>query len=986
MRRSFGILALAVAGGFMMQAQSIITTVAGNGSTGSTGDGGLATGAQIGNPGGVAVDSTGNIYIADALNNRIRKVDASGNITTYVGTAGNAGFSGDGGPAASASINLVSTAVHSGIAVDKQGNLYIADTGNNCIRKVTASGLISTIAGMGGTAAGLSGDGGAATSAKLAAPLGVAVDGNGNVYIADTGNGRVRKVDTSGTITTVAGTTTGSNLGDGGLATSAQLFNPDDVAVDAAGNVFIADYNNGRVRRVDAAGIITSLNVGAASPSVASLAVDNGGNIFMATGSSVLKYIAPGAVSVYAGGGLSIPGDGGSPTSATLGAPLGVALDAAGNLFISDKTSSRVRKVTPGATCNFTLSTTSLSPVFSGGSFPITVQTSSGCTWGVPTLPSWITLSGAASGTGNGTVTLVVGATQAGRTATFTIGGVVVTVTQGAPPTCSYAISSTGQVFPAAGGTVTVNVTAPAGCAWDVVGSPDGIQVVGATTGSGSGTVVIFATPQPSGGGARGGFFTIANLKYAVQQQAFTINGLSLVGSMPHLPGEMGWSTILTFVNKGPTAVTARTNLLAADGTAMTLPVGLPQQSSLPGPLLASSLDQILSPSASWVMDAAGTTSATLEGSAQLLANVPNSLDGFAIFHFDPNNQEAVVPLETRSASSYYLAFDNTSGVQTGMAVANQSAKGANISVTIFDDSGNQLGAMDTIQLAGNGHTSFVLGAQAGEKYPATAGLRGMIEFDAPVGGRISALGIRYTGGTTTTIPALANVVAGNGIMAHLASGAGWQTTFVFVNVGQGTGVASLSFHGDNGQPLSLPLTFPQGGASDALVTGYNTPTLVPGASWYVQSGGDLTTALLTGSAQVTTSANIGAFVIFRYNPNGQEAVVPLENRNASTYMIAFDNTAGTATGVAVANASSTNISLPYIVRDDSGLPIDKGTGTLPLAANGHTSFGLSDFAPVSAGRRGVIEFDAPTGASISVLGIRSPPALTFTTLPAIAK
>ena len=160
----------------------------------------------------------------------------------------------------------------------------------------------------------------------------------------------------------------------------------------------------------------------------------------------------------------------------------------------------------------------------------------------------------------------------------------------------------------------------------------------------------------------------------------------------------------------------------------------------------------------------------------------------------------------------------------------------------------------------------------------------------------------------------------------------------------------------------------------------------MPNASWYVQSGGDLSTALLTGSAQVTTSANIGAFVIFRYNPNGQEAVVPLENRNSSTYMIAFDNTAGTATGVAVANASSTNISLPYTVRDDVGLPIDGGTGTLPLAANGHTSFGLSDFAPVSAGRRGVIEFDAPTGVSISVLGIRSPPALTFTTLPAIAK
>ena len=214
--------------------------------------------------------------------------------------------------------------------------------------------------------------------------------------------------------------------------------------------------------------------------------------------------------------------------------------------------------------------------------------------------------------------------------------------------------------------------------------------------------------------------------------------------------------------------------------------------------------------------------------------------------------------------------------------------------------------------------------------------------------------------------------------MAHLASGAGWQTTFVFVNVGFGTGVASLSFHGDDGQSDHPAADVPAGRASGApLWRATHTPSIVAGGSWYVQSGGDLSTALLTGSAQVTTSANIGAFVIFRYNPNGQEAVVPLENRNSSAYMIAFDNTtptgntAPTATGIAVANASPVNISLPYIVRDDVGLPIDGGTGTLPLAANGHYSDGLAKLSPVTAGRRGVIEFDAPAGASISVLGIR---------------
>jgi hypothetical protein len=155
-----------------------------------------------------------------------------------------------------------------------------------------------------------------------------------------------------------------------------------------------------------------------------------------------------------------------------------------------------------------------------------------------------------------------------------------------------------------------------------------------------------------------------------------------------------------------------------------------------------------------------------------------------------------------------------------------------------------------------------------------------------------------------------------------------------------------------------------------------------------VQSGGDLTTALLSGSAHVTTTGNIGVFVIFRYNPNGQEAVVPLENRGASTYYIAYDNTGETATGIAVANASPVSINLPFTVRDDSGAAIGGGTGTIALPANGHTSFVLSQYAPtaVSAGKRGVVQFDAPTGATISVLGIRSPPALTFTTLPALAK
>ena len=218
----------------------IITTVAGTGTGGYSGDGGLATSANLLLPQGVAVDGSGNIYIADYYNNRIRKVSTSGIITTVAGS-GTGGYGGDGGTATSANLNLPQ-----GVAVDASGNIYIADNGNNRVRKVSPSGIISTIAGNG--TGGFSGDGSAATSAKLNSPAGVAVDGSGNIYIADYNNNRIRKVNSSGIISTIAGNGTGGFSGDGGASVNAQLFNPRSVALDGMANVYIADYNNSRIR------------------------------------------------------------------------------------------------------------------------------------------------------------------------------------------------------------------------------------------------------------------------------------------------------------------------------------------------------------------------------------------------------------------------------------------------------------------------------------------------------------------------------------------------------------------------------------------------------------------------------------------------------------------------------------------------------------------------------------------------------------------
>jgi sugar lactone lactonase YvrE len=223
-----------------------ITTFAGNGSSGSSGDGGAATNAQLFRPDGVAVDySTGNVYIADASYHIIRRVAATtGIITTFAGKSSR-GYSGDEGAATSAQLNTPR-----GIAVDSTGNVYIADTINNRIRKVAATtGIITTFAGNG--SAGYSGDDDAATSAQLRSPRGVAVDSKGNVYIADTDNHRIRRVATNGKITTFAGNgSAGFSGGDGSNATSAQLNFPRGVAVDSRGDVYIADTNNHRIRRV----------------------------------------------------------------------------------------------------------------------------------------------------------------------------------------------------------------------------------------------------------------------------------------------------------------------------------------------------------------------------------------------------------------------------------------------------------------------------------------------------------------------------------------------------------------------------------------------------------------------------------------------------------------------------------------------------------------------------------------------------------------
>jgi uncharacterized repeat protein (TIGR01451 family) len=381
----------------------IISTIAGTGTSGFSGDGGLGIVARLSNPYDVAVDASGTLFIADINNNRVRKLTPNGVIVTVAGSGSLSGAVGDGGPATSAIIGPTS------VAVDASGSLWIADVRTDRIRKVGPNGIITTVAGTGSY--GFSGDGAMATAAQFANPFGVALDTSANLFIADTGNNRIRKVTPDGVINTVAGIGTRAFSGDGNQATMALLDFPNGIAVDAGGNLFIADTNNGRVRRVTAGGIIGTFAGdgdygpdGDGGPATSAslyypggVALDSAGNVFIsdcdrirkvvpggtistiksapwyfcddyyesfiaggvavdATGNLILadtdhnriyKIMPDGSSTVIAGtGAFGFGGDGGPATSASFQTPWGVAIDAAGNIFVADSRNNRIRRIT----------------------------------------------------------------------------------------------------------------------------------------------------------------------------------------------------------------------------------------------------------------------------------------------------------------------------------------------------------------------------------------------------------------------------------------------------------------------------------------------------------------------------------------------------------------------------------------------------------------------------------------------------------------
>lgn len=341
------------------------------------GTGGPNGTAEFANPVGVAVDAQGNVYIGDNGNNCIRKIDAAGNVTTLAGNDMfadlNGGMTnpggyrdGTGGPHGTAELNGPT-----GIAVDSEGNVYVADTQNSRIRKIDPSGNVTTLAGN-GQEGSVDGTGGPDGTASFVSPVAVAVDTQGNVYVADGGANNIRRIDPSGNVTTIAGNgMTGHVDGTGGADGTAEFNEPTGVAVDAAGNLYVADSGNNRVRRIDQSGNVTTLAGNGTSgfqtymdgtggpdgtaqfDGPTGVSVDSRGNVYVADSNNErIREIDPsGNVTTLAGNGVQgyADGTGGAEGGAEFNQPLAVAVDVHGNAYVADTGNNRIRKITqPG--------------------------------------------------------------------------------------------------------------------------------------------------------------------------------------------------------------------------------------------------------------------------------------------------------------------------------------------------------------------------------------------------------------------------------------------------------------------------------------------------------------------------------------------------------------------------------------------------------------------------------------------------------------
>jgi len=781
------------------QSQGMIATIAGNGNTAFAGDGGPATAAALNHPFGLAIDSTGGIYIADTDNARIRRVSPSGMISTVAGN-GVPGASGDGGSALEASLSDVA-----GVALDAAGNFYFGDPSNRRVRKVTPAGIISTVVGTG--VQGSSGYGGPATNASLNRPTFVVLDPAGNLYIADTSNQRIRRVDLNGTITTIAGNGMAGFSGDGGLASNASLMFPLGMAMDSVGNLYVADANNHRIRRIDLSGVITTVagngvegysgDLGPATSASLNypedVAFDRAGNLFIADSGNnrIRKVDASGIISTIAGTVLNgFSGDGGPSVEAVLNFPWGLATDAAGDVYIADRVNSRIRKISPSRI---------VSHLVNGQGWKTTILLVNADThtasfnlnfWADNGSPLVLPLgqdgrAASVSGTiAPGQLRVIEssgggGAIVEGWAELMTsdaIGGVGIftaSATNQPPSEAAASLNSIAgtQLFMPFDNTVSSVMVFSTGIA--LANPNQQAAVVGVTFTDQSGQNVPVKTSQitvpanghyasvlssdfPEVNGKRGTIqfnsnVEIYGLGIRYNGKAFTsIGALSNVPRgakcISHLVNGQGWNTTILLVNADTHTASFTLNFWADNGSPLVL---LLQEDGM-----TASVSGTIAPGQLRVIESSGLGGGIVQGWAELMTS--DAIGGIGIFTASARNQppsEAAAPLNSVGGTQLFIPFDNSSGAlvfSTGIALANPNQQQAVVGVTFTDQSGQNIPAKTSqITVPANGHYASVLSSD----FPEVTGKRGTIQLNSNV--EIYGLGIRYNGKAFTSIGAI---------------------------------------------------------------------------------------------------------------------------------------------------------------------------------------------------------------------------------------
>ena len=608
-------------------------------------------------------------------------------------------------------------------------------------------------------------------------------------------------------------------------------------------------------------------------------------------------------------------------------------------------------------------------------------------TWSIATgaLPAGLTLlsAGAITGTptAGGVSTFTVQVTDSAsaigsKTFSLTVPPPPPSITTSSPLPSGFTGGAYSQTLAATGGTTPYSWSVSSGAlpAGLTLSSSSG-AISGTPTAAGTSTFTVKVTDSASATATKDLSLTV-----------ISVGTLTRAGTLAHIAAGGDWLTTISLINTSSAAVGARLVFHADNGSGVSLPLSVTQGGSTQT-VTASTLDRLIDPHTTLVIDAGSPTAPLATGWADVLSS--GAVSGFAIFRTKCPTctaSEGTVPLQGSFQSSLYVPYDNTANFVTGSALANLSTTQAAVTATIWDENGTQLGA-PTITIAGSGHTALIMPTAL----PLTAGRRGIVRFQNLAGGSLDGLGLRFSPfGTFTSVPTLFPTVVlpraltRGGTLSHIAAGGDWLTTISLINTSSAAVTVRLLFYGDNGSALSLPLSVTQAGATQTVTASTLDRVINPNTTLIVDAGSQ-SSPLVTGWADVLSTGAVSGFAIFRTKCptcTASEGTVPLRTSFQSSLIVPFDNKASFITGAALANLSTTQTNATATIWDENGAQLTGPAVTVP--ASGHTSFAVSTTLPNTAGKRGYVQFQNPSGGSLDGLGLRFSPFGTFTSVPTI--